>query len=187
QGAGLRRQGIHEVTVLLINSDGMVNSPASDHPRRTSMTLTPAGLTMSTVAAMVSQVYPSVEVQSMAPLAGGNINPVFEKTCTKPPTKLVLKIYADTCHWKMAKEVFVYGLLADRPGVTAPTVLVTDASKTLWPQNYTIMTKLDGVMLREAADAMSTEQLCSVYREMGLMLKQVHQVRFDAFGYIGTR
>ena len=151
------------------------------------MTLTPAGLTMSTVAAMVSQVYPSVEVQSMASLAGGNINAVFEITCTKPPTKLVLKIYADTCHWKMAKEVFVYGLLADRPGVTAPTVLVTDASKTLWPQNYTIMTKLDGVMLREAADAMSTEQLCSVYREMGLMLKQVHQVRFDAFGYIGAR
>jgi len=115
------------------------------------------------------------------------INAVFEITCTKPPTKLVLKIYADTYHWKMEKEVFVYGLLADRPGVSAPTVLVTDDSKTLWPQNYTIMTKLDGVMLREAADAMSAEQLCSVYREMGLMLKQVHQIRFDAFGYLGAR
>jgi len=142
---------------------------------------------MSILAAMVSQVYPSVEVQSVAPLAGGEINAVFEITCVKPLTKLVLKIYADTCHWKMEKEVFVYGLLEDRPGVSAPTVLVMDASKTLWPQNYTIMTKLDGVMLREAADAMSAEQLCSVYREMGLMLKQVHQVRFDAFGYIGTR
>lgn len=147
----------------------------------------PVDLTMSTVAAMVSQVYPSVEVQSVAPLAGGKINAVFEITCTKLPAKLVLKIYADTYHWKMEKEVFLYGLLADRPGVTVPTVLVTDASRALWPQDYTIMTKLDGVMLREAADAMSTEQLCSVYREMGLMLKQVHQVRFDAFGYVGTR
>jgi hygromycin-B 7''-O-kinase len=147
----------------------------------------PVDLTISTVATMVSHVYPSIEVESMAPLTGGTINAVFEITCTKPPTKLVLKIYADTYLWKMEKEVFVYGLLADRPGVTVPTVLVTDASKTLWPQNYTIMTKLDGVMLREAADAMSAEQLCSVYREMGLMLKQVHQVRFDTFGYIGTR
>jgi aminoglycoside phosphotransferase (APT) family kinase protein len=147
----------------------------------------PIDLTMSTVAAMVSQVYPSVEVQSMDLLAGGNINAVFEITCTKPPTKFVLKIYDDACHWKMEKEVYVYGLLADCPGVAAPTVLLTDASKTLWPKNYNIMTKLDGVMLREAADAMSAEQLCSVYREMGRMLKQVHQVRFDAFGYIGAR
>src|SRR5262245_57870371 len=126
----------------------------------------PVDLTMSTVAAMVSRVYPDVEVQSVAPLAGGKINAVFEITCTKLPTKLVLKIYADTHHWKMEKEVFVYGLLADRPGVTAPTVLVTDSSKRLWPQNYIIMTKLDGVMLREAADAMSGERLCSIYREM---------------------
>src|SRR4030095_3933810 len=148
---------------------------------------TPVDLTMSTVAAMVSQVYPSVEIQSVAPLAGGNVHAVFEITCTKPPTKLVRKTYDDTFHWKMEKEVFVYGLLTGRPGVTVPTVLVTDASKTVWPQNYTLMTKLDGVMLREAADAMSAEPLCSVYRQMGLMLKHVHQVRFDAFGYIGAR
>src|SRR5262245_5932612 len=147
----------------------------------------PIDLTRPTVAAMVSQVYPSVEVQSVDPLAGGNINAVFEITCARLPTKLVLKSYDDTHHWKMEKEAFVYGLLANRPGVTVPTVLVTDASKTLWPQNYIIMTKLDGVMLREAADAMTAVQLCSVYREMGLMLKHVHQVRFDAFGYVGTR
>jgi aminoglycoside phosphotransferase (APT) family kinase protein len=101
---------------------------------------------MPTVTAMISQVYPSVEVQSVAPLAGGEINAVFEITCAKLPTKLALKIYADTDHWK-----------------------------------------LDGVMLREAADVMSAEQLCSVYREMGRMLKQVHQVRFNAFGYISAR
>ncbi|HKQ80193.1 MAG TPA: phosphotransferase [Blastocatellia bacterium] len=142
---------------------------------------------MSTIAAMVSRIYPSVEALSVAPLAGGNIHGVFEITCAKPPTKLVLKIYADEYQWKMEKEAYVYGLLAGRPGVTAPTVLVTDASKTLWQQNYAIMTKLDGIMLREAADSMSSDQLCSVYREMGLMLKQVHQIRFDAFGYIGTR
>jgi len=61
----------------------------------------PVDLTMSTVAAMVSQVYPSVEVQSVAPLAGGKINAVFEITFTKLPAKLVLKIYADTYQWKM--------------------------------------------------------------------------------------
>src|SRR5262245_34396128 len=61
----------------------------------------PVDLTMSTVAAMISRVYLDVEVQSVAPLAGGMINAVFEITCTKLPTKLVLKIYADTHHWKL--------------------------------------------------------------------------------------
>jgi aminoglycoside phosphotransferase (APT) family kinase protein len=61
-----------------------------------------------------------------------------------------------------------------------------DDSRTLWPANYAVLTKLEGIMLREAAPGLTPEQLRSVYREMGQMLRQIHEVHLDAFGYLGT-
>jgi Phosphotransferase enzyme family len=49
---------------------------------------------------------------------------------------LVVKVYSDVLHWKMEKEVFVYGLLSGHAlAAPVPAVLAADDSKTLLPQN----------------------------------------------------
>jgi aminoglycoside phosphotransferase (APT) family kinase protein len=92
-----------------------------------------------------------------------------------PGKPLIRKRYADGWQWKQAKEVHVYSLLADVPGVPA-IVAVED--------NVTTMTLVPGTPLSEAN--VPPEHHRSVYRQIGELLHTIHQLTQPEFGYLTT-
>jgi aminoglycoside phosphotransferase (APT) family kinase protein len=130
---------------------------------------------------------PSCVVEGLELLHGGNISTVYEIRCAKPDQPVILKIYPDTFHWKMEKEVYVYQLLGRAPALPTPSILWSDNSKELLPQNYMVMTRLKGQLLSQVTSSLLALELRDIYFEMGALLAKVHGITLDAFGYITTR
>jgi aminoglycoside phosphotransferase (APT) family kinase protein len=130
---------------------------------------------------------PLCVVESVELCHGGGISTVYEIRCAQPDQRVVLKVYPDTFHWKMAKEVYVYSLLDRAKGLPTPSILGSDDSKTLLPQNYLLMTMLQGQRLAHVAPSLSERQLRDIYFQMGTLLAKVHAITLDTFGYITTR
>src|SRR5262245_59693126 len=130
---------------------------------------------------------PSCVVEALDLRHGGNISTVYEIRCAKPDQPVILKIYPDTFHWKMEKELYVYRLLGRAEGLPTPSILWSDDSKELLPQNYMLMTTLKGQLLSHVAPSLAARELRDVYFQMGTLLAKVHGITLDAFGYITTR
>jgi aminoglycoside phosphotransferase (APT) family kinase protein len=126
-------------------------------------------------------------VESVEPRHGGGISTVYEMRCSNPDQRVILKVYPDTFHWKMEKEVYVYNLLNRDEGLPTPSILGSDDSKALLPQNYVLMTTLQGHLLSHVAPSLSALQLRDIYFQMGTLLAKVHDFALDAFGYITSR
>jgi hygromycin-B 7''-O-kinase len=126
------------------------------------------------------------DAASVLPLFGGNNSAVFEVVCENGAS-VVVKIYSDALHWKMRKEAFVYGILAaDGPRLPIGQVLLADDSKDLVPQNVLLMTKLPGQHVYSLVSELTDEDLRSIYREIGALLRRLHDNRLPLFGYIGV-
>jgi aminoglycoside phosphotransferase (APT) family kinase protein len=118
---------------------------------------------------------------------GGNISAIYEIRCAEPDQPIILKVYPDAFHWKMAKEVYVYSLIDPAEGLPTPSILGSDDSRALLPQPYVLMTTLKGQPLSHVASSLSAPQLRAIYFQMGALLARVHGITLDAFGYITTR
>src|SRR5215475_11236184 len=129
---------------------------------------------------------PSCVVEGLELRHGGNISAVYEIRCAKPDQRVILKIYPDAFHWKMEKELYVYQLLGRAAGLPTPSILWSDNSKELLPQNYVLMTMLRGQLLSQVASSLLARELRDVYFEMGALLATIHGIALDAFGYITT-
>src|SRR5262249_8415183 len=129
---------------------------------------------------------PSCVVEKLECLHGGNISTVYEIRWPKPDQPVILKIYPDTFHWKMEKEVYVYQLLGRATALSTPSVLWSDNSRELLAQNYLVMTALKGQLLSQVASSLSAVELRDIYFEMGALLAKVHGITLDAFGYMTT-
>ena len=130
----------------------------------------------------------SLRVESVSVLAGGEISAVYDVHCSTPAGAghhVVLKIYSDLLHWKMEKEVFVYDLLRGCD-VPTPSILFADRSKTVIPQTYVVMTKLEGAAAAAVAATLAPGDAAEVYGDMGRVLRAFHQVTLGDFGYIST-
>src|SRR5262249_498463 len=143
-------------------------------------------LTPALAQAIIRRHWPSRVADGLELRAGGNISTVYEIRCAEPYASVILKIYPDAFYWKMEKELYVYRLLDRIEGLPTPSILGSDSSKELLPQNYALMTALDGQPLSSVATSLSALALRDVYFQMGTLLAKVHGVRFDAFGYITT-
>jgi hypothetical protein len=64
----------------------------------------------------------SCVVESVEPRHGGGISTIYEIHCAKPNQRVILKVYPDTFHWKMAKAVSVYRLLDRAEGLGERTI-----------------------------------------------------------------
>ena len=100
-------------------------------------------------------------------------------------SRLVLKAYAELLEWELQKEPYVYGL-AQGLGLPLATILHVDASKELLPRAFAVLTKLDGQLLSDVQPELGDDELELVYREIGALLRRLHAVRFDAYGYLGV-
>ncbi len=144
-------------------------------------------MTMALAQAIMRRHRPSCEVEGLELRHGGNISTVYELRCARGAPPVTLKIYPDAFHWKMEKEVHVYRLLGRAEGLPTPSILWSDDSKELLPQNYVLMTTLKGQLLSYVAPSLVALELRDVYFQMGTLLAKVHGIALDAFGYITTR
>jgi aminoglycoside phosphotransferase (APT) family kinase protein len=134
--------------------------------------------------AIVDRVAVGRTVALVSALQGGEISAIYEIRLIGAPS-LVLKVYPESLHWKMQKEVFVAGLLQDRLSVPAPRILLADDTKSLIDLNFIVMDKLEGEILRRLMPTLTAEQLQAAYSQMGRALSEIHRIPMESFGYIG--
>lgn len=85
---------------------------------------------------------PHAEVRGITELHGGEISTVMEIALADAPA-CILKVYPSSLQWKMAKEVYVRGLLRDL-GTAIPKILIADETRSVIDLNYLVMTRLNG-------------------------------------------
>jgi hygromycin-B 7''-O-kinase len=142
-------------------------------------------LAMDSAQAIVNRVFAGQTVASVSIVHGGEIAAVYEIAFAELRPAVILKVYPDSLHWKMQKEVNVIALLQGRVGVSVPQILLADDSQRLLDLNFVLMTKLDGSILRRLEPTLSSNQQTSVYLQIGQLLREFHRIPMDAFGYIG--
>jgi hygromycin-B 7''-O-kinase len=143
-------------------------------------------LDRTTADAVIALADPGLRAEAITTLDGGANSAVFE-VHTTGGRALVVKVYSDLFHWKMEKEVFVYGLLRGRAfAAPVPVVLAADDPKALLPQNVLVLTKLEGEHVLSLLDRLDDDELAHVNRQVGAFLRSLHEVGFDRFGYVGT-
>ena len=94
---------------------------------------------------------------------------------------IVLKIHPDSPEWRPGKERLVSGWLDGALDVPVPRVLALDTSRDLLPLRYSLMTALPG---SPARSWMTTAGVDQVYRQMGVLLRQMHTIPMPGYGYI---
>ncbi|GAA4495361.1 hypothetical protein GCM10023191_035950 [Actinoallomurus oryzae] len=144
-------------------------------------------LTLHQAREILSLVSPGAAVTEVIARTGGELSTVYEIRCAGPPDAVIVKIYAEQWRWKLAKEVHVYGVLADQGVRPAPTILHAEYGTDLVGSPFAVMTRLSGRPLSEAIDEFDTDQVRGVYRQMGAVLSAIHRVEQDAYGYLTTR
>jgi aminoglycoside phosphotransferase (APT) family kinase protein len=141
-------------------------------------------VTLADAQAIVARIDPGLKVASLSELLGGAISAVYEANLAGGAPNLIIKIYPDMFHWKLAKEVSIYRRLSDFPDVPVPRVIWHDDSKTVLPLNLLVMSKIDGDPLLPLEASLSEVELFDLYRQMGRTLRQLHEIRMEAFGYL---
>ena len=135
--------------------------------------------------AIVDRLCAGQTVAQISKLQGGAIGAIYEIGLLDGAPSLMLKVYPESLHWKMQKEANVCALLSGRLGVPVPRVLLADDTKSIIGLNFVLMNKLDGAVLRTLEPALPETELFSAYSQMGQVLRQIHRIAMQSFGYIG--
>lgn len=133
--------------------------------------------------AITRRIAPHSLVRGITELHGGEIGTVLEIALTDAQA-CILKVYPASLQWKMAKEVYVLGLLRGL-GPAVPSILLADDTRSLIDLNFVLMTKLDGTVLGRREPTLTDAQLSAIYAEMGAILRKINDVTLGSFGYIG--
>ena len=146
-------------------------------------------LQMPTIAAqtVVDSVLVDHTVTAVRNIHGGEIAATYEIVFVGDKPPVVLKVYPDSLHWKMQKEVAVISLVQGRLSVPAPRILLADDSKRLLDLNFVLMSRLPGSTLGSLESSLAGDQRVSAYRQIGRLLREFHRIPMEAFGYIGPR
>lgn len=137
-------------------------------------------LTRAAMAALLRGWDVRVDVLDVEVLAGGGNSATYGVSLADGlgSHDIVVKVYPEQLRWKLSKELFVYGLLQDHPGVHTPRVVWSKEPDDASPDAVLVLARLPGRMLSEVgAEA-------GVYREIGRQLRSMHEITFDRFGYL---
>jgi len=134
---------------------------------------------------IVDRVVDGQTVAQVSELQGGAIGAIYEIGLTGDAPSLVLKVYPESLHWKMQKEVNVCALLSGHLSAPVPRVLLADDAKSIIGLNFVLMSKLGGVVLRVLEPTLADAELFSAYSQMGEALREIHEISMQSFGYIG--
>jgi hygromycin-B 7''-O-kinase len=143
-------------------------------------------LDVATADRLIALADPSLRATSVKRLTGGGNSGVFE-VATSSGSAVVVKVYSEIFDWKLEKELYVYDRVQQH-GLDLPVaeILAADQSRSLIPNNFVVMTKREGRHVLSLLDELSDRDLESINRQVGVLLRMLHAVTFDAFGYIGT-
>jgi aminoglycoside phosphotransferase (APT) family kinase protein len=144
-------------------------------------------LTDAQVQAIVDRAAPGRHVACVSAFGRGEISAVFDVELADGPPGLVIKIYPDSLHWKMQKEILVAGLMSThRLAAPVPRILFADDSKSLIAFNYVVMDRLAGSSLADHERDLSEQECFAIYAGMGRLLRDIHAIPLESFGYIGA-
>jgi aminoglycoside phosphotransferase (APT) family kinase protein len=150
------------------------------------MTLDDFDLDIATADRIAALAEPGFHTEAVARLTGGGNSAVFEVRSSEGRS-LVVKLYSDLFHWKMEKEVFVYGRMEPQSlSAPVPAILAADDSKQLVSQNVLVMTKVEGQHVDSLIEQLEERALIEINRQIGAILAELHEIKFDEFGYVGT-
>jgi aminoglycoside phosphotransferase (APT) family kinase protein len=142
--------------------------------------------------AVLADVLPGFRVIEVVTRAGGEVNAVYEVRGAGDVRPVVIKVYRQrgrTRPWlsKLAKEVYVYRLLARR-GVEAIPRILRDESAGVpdLPAPFAVMTLLGGQPLATVGDRLTDRDTDRVYEHLGRLLAEVHSVPAATWGYVTT-
>lgn len=135
---------------------------------------------------LVREVHPAAVVVEVVARTGGQLSAVYEVRCAERAHDVVLKVYAAEWGWKQAKEVAVYGRIAKLTSLPVPDVLHEVADRGPDGRAVTVLSLVRGRPLSEVAAA-DAGLVPAMYRQMGALLAELHQVGEEAFGYLTTR
>ncbi|MFI5734295.1 phosphotransferase family protein [Kribbella sp. NPDC051587] len=125
------------------------------------------------IEAMVTKACPGSTVTDVKERTGGQLSSVFEVQ-RENDEPLIVKVYKPEWAWKQAKEVHVYGLLANEFATETPQVVYVEKDE------YTVLTKIEGVPLSEA----EPPDWQAIYVQLGKILHRMHQIPQPAYGYL---
>jgi aminoglycoside phosphotransferase (APT) family kinase protein len=111
----------------------------------------------------------------------GGTNEVYRIDLAGHTDPLVLKIYRDEPEWIVRKEALVAGWIGERLGLPIPRWLLVDERRMLIPFRFALMTWLPGTPVRHL---MNMPDIDVAYRQMGALLRRVHTISMDAYGYV---
>jgi aminoglycoside phosphotransferase (APT) family kinase protein len=137
--------------------------------------------------AIVDRVLPGRTLAAVTCLQGGEMGAVYELSLAEAHPSLVLKVYPQEFQWKMQKEAAVIGRLGGRLTVPIPRILLADESRSLLDLNFVVMSKLEGEILLAPEHSLAEQEVHSGYTQMGRLLREFHEIRMEAFGYIGPQ
>lgn len=135
-------------------------------------------LDAGTVSRLIQRLEPDLTVDGFSRLEGTEAYRI--DVAGSDYNSLTLKICPDDPEWGPSKEALVAGWLKDlTPPV--PIWLSVDESRSLLPLRYSLSTHLPGRSLRHWMAEPDIEQ---AYRQVGQLLRSVHEVRMPAYGYV---
>jgi len=154
----------------------------------------PTTLSRSAAQDIVGGVAPEFRVADVVARGGGEVNAVYEVRDAGGARPLIVKVYperwparSDLWRSKLAKEVYVYRLLARHGVRQIPRVLRHEtAGVPALPSAFAVLTLLDGGPLSAVVDRLTEGQADRVYHRMGELLAAVHQISADRWGYVAT-
>lgn len=122
-------------------------------------------------------------VTAVEPLAGSRNGSVYE--LRGGGASVVLKLYPAPWEWKLGKEAFVYGLVAELE-LPLARMLAADDSRRVFPEPYAVLTKLPGDRLLARLEGLESAEQLEVATQVGALLRELHTIDFEQFGYLGT-
>jgi aminoglycoside phosphotransferase (APT) family kinase protein len=144
-------------------------------------------LTDAQAQAIVDRAAPGRSVARASPFGHGENSAVFDVELADGAPGLVIKIYPDSLHWKMQKEILIARLMSEhRLAAPVPRILHADESKTLIGFTFIVMDRLQGASLADLERSLSASESLSIHAEMGRLLRDIHAITLEGFGYIGT-
>jgi len=148
------------------------------------VTLKPALAVSDTQAqAIVDRVAPGRRVARVGELLAGEISAVFEIELANGPPALVLKVYPETLHWKMQKEVSIARRLEGLP-IPVARILRADDSRTLLDLDFVVMNRFDGRNVNQWEPSLDRNTTHDIYRQIGAALRVIHGITLESFGYL---
>jgi Ser/Thr protein kinase RdoA (MazF antagonist) len=115
-----------------------------------------------------------LEIEDLAPMDGGAVHSLYQLQASGGRA-YVLKLYRGELSWKLDKETYLLDLVHRRLSIPVPEIVHTT-------QAVLVMTRLPGRPARFTDD-----DPVGVSRQLGGLLRELHSITLESFGYIETR